>query len=275
MHGRDQFWNVDFDEGALAGAAFDLEVEVGAVEDAEAFADVAEADAFDVDVRHFFFGDADAVVFDFDMEAAVAIGGAELDFAAVEFWREAVLEAIFDHGLQKHAGDKGFESFFVDVLDDVEVVAAEAGDLDIEIVVDEFELFAQRHKGFVLAEEAAKNVAELEDDFAGVIGVEADERGDGVERVEKEMGIDLAGERVHAGFEEKLLVALEVHFDAGVVPDFQRRGYGHERGDDSQDEPPVPFRVNREKPFGLGGFDESYAAQFEDDADAERRHFPG
>jgi len=87
LHGRDQFWNVDFDERALAGAAFDLEVEIGAVEDAEALADVAEADAFDVDVRHFFFRDADPVVFDFDVEAAVAIGGAELDFSAVEFGR--------------------------------------------------------------------------------------------------------------------------------------------------------------------------------------------
>ena len=59
-------------------------MEIGAVKDAEALANVAEADALDVDVRHFFFGDADAVVFDFDVEAAVAIGGAELDFSAVE-----------------------------------------------------------------------------------------------------------------------------------------------------------------------------------------------
>src|SRR5271165_14042 len=78
-------------------------MKVGAVEDAESFADIAEADAFDVDLGHFFFGDADAVVFDFDVQAAVAIGGAELDFAAVEFWSEAVFQTVFDDGLEKHA----------------------------------------------------------------------------------------------------------------------------------------------------------------------------
>src|SRR5580704_19731951 len=76
LHRGDQFWNVNFDEGALAGAALDLQMKIGAVEDAEAFADVAQADALDVDVRHFFFGDTHAVVFDFDAQAAVAIRSA-------------------------------------------------------------------------------------------------------------------------------------------------------------------------------------------------------
>jgi len=186
-----------------------------------------------------------------------------------------VLEAIFDHGLQEHAGNEGFESFVVDVFDDVEIVAAEPGNFDIEIVVDELELFAERHECFVLAQQAAKNVAELEDDFARVIGVEADERGDGVKRIEKEMRIDLAGEGVHAGLQKKLLVALEVHLDARVVPDFERGGDGHERGDDGQDKPPVPLGVNGEEPLGLGGLHERDAAKFQADTDTERRHFPG
>ncbi len=130
-------------------------MEVGAIKDAEALADVAEADAFDVDVWHFFFGDAHAVVFDFDVQAAVAICGAELDFAAIEFWREAVFQTVFDDWLKKHAGDEGFKGFFVDLFDDVEVVLAEACDFDIEIVVDEFELFAQRHETFRVCEAGA------------------------------------------------------------------------------------------------------------------------
>ncbi len=220
MEGGDQFGDIDFDEGALAGAAFDLEMEIGAIEDAEALADVAEADAFDVHVGHFFFGDADAVVFYFDVQAAAAIGGAELNFAAVELGSEAVFETILYDGLEKHAGDEGFEGFVVNLLDDVEVVAAEAGDFDIEIVVDKFDLFAERDESFVLAEEAAEDVTELEDYTASVVGIETNEGGDGVERVEKEMRIDLAGEGVHAGFQEELLVALEVHLNAGVVPNF-------------------------------------------------------
>ena len=88
------------------------------------------------------------------------------------------------------------------------------------------------------------------------------------------MRIDLAGERVHTGFEEQLLVALKIHFDAGVVPDFQWRGDGHERGDDRESEPPVPPRIDGEQPFGFGGVNERDAAQFETDASEERGHFP-
>src|SRR5271165_4737101 len=250
-------------------------MKVGAVEDAESFADIAEADAFDVDLGHFFFGDADAVVFDFDVQAAVAIGGAELDFAAVEFWSEAVFQTVFDDGLEKHAGDEGFERLFVDLLDDVEVVLAEAGDFNIEIVVDEFELFAQRHEGLVLAKETPQDVAELEDYFARVIRIETDEGGDGVQRIEKEVWVDLAGERVHARFEEELLVTLEIHFDARVVPDFQRRGDGHQRSDHGQDKPPVPLRMNRKEPLGLGGVHQGNTAKLQSDAHSQRRHFPG
>src|SRR5580700_11074431 len=81
-------------------------MKIGAVEDTEAFADVAQADALDIDVRHFFFGDTHAVVFDFDAQAAVAVCSAQLNFSAVELGRQAVFQAIFDDGLEKHAGTK-------------------------------------------------------------------------------------------------------------------------------------------------------------------------
>src|ERR1700688_1876476 len=186
-----------------------------------------------------------------------------------------MLEAIFDDGLQEHAGNEGFESVFVELLDDFEIVAAEPGYFDVEIVVNEFKFFVKWNKGFVLAQQAPQNIAEFQDDAASGVGIEADQSGDGVEGVEEEMGIDLAGERVHAGFEEQLLVALEIHFDASVVPDFQRRGDRHERGDDCESEPPVPSRIDGEKPFGLGGVNERDAAEFETDAGKERGHFPG
>ena len=123
---------------------------------------------------HFFFGDADAVVFDFDMQAAIAVGGAQLDLAAFDFGGQAVLETIFDDGLQEHAGNKGFESVFVEFLDDFEIIATEAGDFDVEIIVDEFEFFVERNEGFVLAQQATQNIAEFEDDAAGGVGIEAD-----------------------------------------------------------------------------------------------------
>ena len=136
---------------------------------------------------HFFFGDAHAIVGNFDLQAAVFAGGTQEDAAAFKFWREAMLQAVFYHGLQQHAGDEGFEGHFVDFFDDVQIVVAEASDFDVEIVVDKGEFFTQGHKGFVLAQQAAEDVAELQHDAAGGIGVDADERGDGVERVEEEM----------------------------------------------------------------------------------------
>jgi hypothetical protein len=103
----------------LAFVAGDVEVEIGAVEDAKPLADVAETNAFDVHVGHFFLGDPDAIVFDFDVQAAVAIGGSDKDAAAFEFRSEAVFEAVFDDRLKEHAGDEGLERVFADFLDDV------------------------------------------------------------------------------------------------------------------------------------------------------------
>jgi hypothetical protein len=218
----DELGDVDFDFGALTFVARDVEVEIGAVENAQALADVAEADPFDVDVGHFFFGDANPVVFDLDVQAAIAVRRSHKDAAAFDLWSQAVFEAVFDDGLEQHAGDEGLERVFADFFHDVEVVFAEAGDFDVEVVVDERELFAKRDEGFVFAEETAKNVAELQNDAAGGVGVHADQSRDGVEGVEEEVRIDLAGEGVHAGAKEQLLMALEIHFDARVVPDFER-----------------------------------------------------
>src|SRR5579859_898535 len=272
--GGGQFGDVDADGGSLPFAAFDVQLKIFAVEDAEALADVAEADAFDVDVGHFFFGDADPIVGNFDLQAAVFAGGAEEDAASFELRRQAVFQAVFDHGLEQHAGDEGFESHFVDFFDDVEVVVSEASNFDIEIVVDEGKFFAQGHEGFVLAQEAAEDVAELQDNAAGGVGIDADKRGDRVQSVEEEVRIDLAGERVHPGAQQELLVAFEVHLDAGVVPDFQRRGDGHQRGDEDQGELPVPVGIDGEEPLGLGGFDERDAAEFKADTSEERQHLP-
>src|SRR6476646_3669548 len=228
-------------------------MKIRAIEHAQALADVAEADTLDVDVGHFLFRDTHAVVLDFDVQPSVAVCCAKLNFAAVELWSESVFQAILDDGLQKHARNEGFKRFFIDVFDDVQIIAPEPGHLDVEIVVDKLELLAQRNECFVLTQQPPQNIAELEYHAARVVGIEADERGNRVEGVEKEVRVDLPGKRVHARFQEKLLVPLEVHLDARVVPDFKRRGNGHERGNHRQYQPPVPLRMNREKPFRLRG----------------------
>ncbi len=271
---RDQLGDVDFDFGTLAFVARDVQVEVRAVEHAEALADVAEANAFDVNVWHFFFGDTDAVIFDFDVQPAIAVDGSNENATPFELRRQAVFETVFDNGLQEHARDKRFQRVFADFLDDVEVVFAEAGDFDVEIVVDKGKFFAEGYERLVLAKQAAKNVAQFEDHAAGGVRVHSNERGDRVEGVEEKVRIDLTRERVHAGTQEQLLVALEIHFDAGVVPDLQRGSDGHERAKDNETELPIPVRIERKEPSGLGGHDQSHAAEFQAYAGHKRQHFP-
>ena len=137
MHGGGDLGDVDADYGSGAGGAADVEIEIGTVEDAETFADIAEANSFYIDVGHFFFGDANTIVFNFQEQATVTVCGAKLDFSAFEFGGETMLQTIFDNGLQQHTGNERFQSVFVEIFDDVEVIAAEAGDFDVEIVVNE------------------------------------------------------------------------------------------------------------------------------------------
>jgi hypothetical protein len=98
-----------------------------------------------------------------------------------------------------------------------------------------------------------RNVTEFEDNATSHIGIEADERRNGVKRIKQEMGIDLAGERIHASFEEKLLMLLEIHLDARVVPDLDWRRHGHHCGENHEDQAPIVTRVNGEEPCWLGG----------------------
>ena len=53
------------------------------------------------------------------------------------------------------------------------------------------------------------------------LGLDADQRCDGVERVEEEVGIDLALQGVEPRFEQQMFLLFELHLDAEGVPDFQ------------------------------------------------------
>ena len=260
--------------GALAFLAADVHFKLVAVEEAEAFVHVADADSAAVNFGEALGGDAQAVVFDFDEQAAFEVAGAEMDFTAFEARGETVLDGIFDHGLEQHAGDESFESLVVNFLEDLKFVAAETDNFDVEIIVDEFELFAQRDEGFVLAEEAAENVGKLEDDAASHVRIKTDERRDGVERVEKEMGIDLGSERVHPRFQQELLIGFEVHLDARVVPNLDGHGDAHYgRKDDEQIVAPIR-RTKIEQPAGRNGVGQFQFSYGQSEAREQRKHCP-
>ncbi len=91
-----------------------------------------------------------------------------------------MLDGIFDHWLQQHAGHKSIEGLFVDFFEDLQFVAAEADDFDVQIIVDKTDLIAQGHERFMFPQQAAKDIRELQDDHAGRILIVADQRGDGI-----------------------------------------------------------------------------------------------
>ncbi len=92
------------------GRADDVDVGFFAVEDLDALADVAHADAgaFADEAANRGGGgaagfDAYAIVFDFEEQAAVGDAGAEGDGAAGDAGFEAVLDGVFNEGLEEHA----------------------------------------------------------------------------------------------------------------------------------------------------------------------------
>jgi hypothetical protein len=61
----------------------------------------------------------------FDVQPSVAVCCA-VEFCRRRAWSEAVFLAILDDGLQKPLGTK-VKRFFIDVFDDVQIIAPEAG----------------------------------------------------------------------------------------------------------------------------------------------------
>ena len=82
------------------------------------------------------------------------------------------------------------------------------------------------------------------------------------------MGINLRGQGVHARLEQQLLVLLEVHFDARVVPDLHRHGDGHHGGEQDQREHPAAPDVKIKEPLRLGGMSERLTRQLQDNEQA-------
>ena len=125
-----------------------------------------------------------------------------MNLASFQAGRKTVLDGVFNHGLKQHAGNESLESVLFNFLENLKLVAAEADDFDVEIIVDKFKFFAQRDECFGAC---AANGAGYWIVFKGLhrvrhVRIEADERRNRVERVEKKMRINLAGERIHARF---------------------------------------------------------------------------
>ena len=121
------------------------------------------------------------------------------------------------------------------MLVDAQLLPAKADHLDVEVIVDELDLFAQLHKLIMLAQQPPQDFGELKNQLPRQIGIKTHQRRDGVQRVEKKMRIDLALQGVEPGLEQQFFLLFQLHLDARVVPNFNWNGDGsHHRGKNRQ-----------------------------------------
>jgi hypothetical protein len=120
--------------------------------------------------------------------------------------RDAMLDGVFDDGLEDEHGDLCGEKFAGNIHGALEALD-EADFLDFEILSRELQFFSERDLLPVgVFEDAAHEVAQFDDHGDGcVVSFFANEAGDGVECVEEEMRLDLTAERAELGL-HKLLV---------------------------------------------------------------------
>src|SRR5580698_936413 len=214
-----EFGNLDPDLRALAFLAANIHFELVAVEKPQTLVDVADPDTAAVYLEKPIRCHAHAVVVNLDRQPPVAATRADVNLTSRQPRSQPMLNCVLDDRLQQHAGHERVERLLIDFLENLELVAPKADDLDVQIIVDEIKLFPQRNEGLMLPQQPPQNIGKLQHHAASHVRIEADQGGDSVQRVEKEMGIDLAGQGVHARLEQVLLVLLEVHLDARVVPD--------------------------------------------------------
>src|SRR5258707_396578 len=241
LHRRYQLRNLDPDYRPLARPALDVQKKIRPIQHAQPLAHVAQPDSLNVHVGHLLFRDAHTIAFNLNSQPTVAASRSQFDFSPAQLRRQPVLQAILHHGLEQHARHKRFQGGIVNLLHDVQIVFSESRHLDVQVIVDELQLLAQRHKRFVFAQQPPQNVAQLQHHAARRIRIKADQRRHGVQRVKQKMWIDLAGERIHPRFQQQLLVPFQVHLDARVVPDLQRRRHRHQRCNHYQHQPPIPL----------------------------------
>jgi len=99
----------------------------------------------------------------------------------------------------------------------------------------------------VVFEQRAEDVGELDGHLAGQLGLDADERGDGVECVEEEVRVDLALKGVEAGFKKETLLLFQLELDAEGVPDLERDSYDHGRAEPDENLKTPDAGVEREE----------------------------
>src|SRR5581483_823123 len=159
----------------------------------------------------------------------VEAAAAQVNRAGFNLRGETMLHRVFHQRLQDHAWYQQVERYRVEFLYDFQLVMAEAGDFDVEIVVEKLELLAQGNERVALAQQPSQDIAESYDHQPRRIGIRAHQRRNRIQRVEQEVRIDLALQRLHARLQKQSFLLLQLHLDAHVVQHLQRDCHRHHR----------------------------------------------
>src|ERR1700674_1035816 len=132
-----------------------------------------------------------------------------------------MLDRIFNERLQQHAGNHHVEGSGIEFLDHSQLVPPKPYHFNVEIVIDEFEFFAQGRESFTAVEQPPQDRCQLEDHVPRHVGVKAHQRRYRVESIEEEVRIDLVLQRLHARVQQQPLLFLQLDLDAHAVENLQ------------------------------------------------------
>src|SRR5262249_41674287 len=172
-----------------------------AVETVEARAGIREADAGTERFQRPHL-EAAAVVADLHPETLADTPRADVNVVAAVPARDAVLDRVLDERLQDHPRHFAVERVGFDRHADSETIL-EARLFDVEVLLQELGLFLQRHLRLAAAiERDAEQIAQPADHSVGGIRIAVHERGNGVQRVEQEVRVQLRLERLEARLDD-------------------------------------------------------------------------
>src|SRR5207248_1235057 len=144
-----------------------------------------------------------------DERAIIGEAAAQRDAATVNLWRKSVLDRVFNQWLKQHRRDDRVERGWIKLFHDAQLVAAKAHNFNVEVVVNKTDFLTQSGEGFMAAQQAAQDAGQLDYNVARAVRINAHQRRDRIKGVEKEVGIDLALQRLHPRLQQQALLLLQ------------------------------------------------------------------
>ncbi len=141
-----------------------------------------------------------------------------------------MLDGVLHQRLQEHAGNHHVERGGVEFLHHAELIRSKTDHLNVEIVVDEFHFFPQRHERVRAVQQTPENGGQFRNHFARLIRIEAHQRRNRVQSIEKKMRIDLVLQCLHARVQQQPLLLFQFDLDAHAVEDLEFDPDGRYRG---------------------------------------------